>query len=146
MSSEIPIKKILVPLDGSDFSFRAAEYAVKLAKLTGAEILCLHVVVTLPYIEYGKAGLAIHHYLESVRKEADAWYERVRRMGNVKVSGETILDVASNVESIVSFASERKIDLIVIGTKGRTGLKRILMGSVAGGVVTLAECPVLVVR
>jgi len=144
--SQIPLKKILVPLDGSDSSFRAAEYAVKLAKMSGAEITCLHVVVSLPYAEYGKAGLATQHYIEGVRKEAETWYERVRHMGDVKVSGETILDVASSVESIVSYASENRIDLIVIGTKGRTGLKRFLIGSVASGVVTHAGCPVLVVR
>ena len=144
--TDIPIKKILVPLDGSDSSFRAAEYAVKLAKMSGAEIICTHAVTSLPYLEYGKAGLATHKYIEGVKNEAETWYERVRSMGDVKVSGETILDVMSSVEAIVNYAVEKNIDLIVIGTKGRTGLKRILMGSVASGVVALAGCPVLVVR
>jgi nucleotide-binding universal stress UspA family protein len=59
---------------------------------------------------------------------------------------ETILDVASAADSIVNFAESKKADLIVIGTKGRTGLKRLLLGSVASGVVTHASCPVLVTR
>ena len=47
-------------------------------------------VPDFPYAEYGKAGLATQHYVEGVRKEADTWYERVRHMGDVKVSGETM--------------------------------------------------------
>jgi hypothetical protein len=55
-SDELP-KRILVPLDGSDFSFRAAEYAINLAKLTGGEIICVHAVVDLSYIEYMGPGI-----------------------------------------------------------------------------------------
>jgi nucleotide-binding universal stress UspA family protein len=64
----------------------------------------------------------------------------------VKALAETILDVASAADSIVNYAESKKADLIVIGTKGRTGLKRLLLGSVASGVVTHASCPVLVTR
>jgi nucleotide-binding universal stress UspA family protein len=64
----------------------------------------------------------------------------------VKFRAETILDVASAADSIVNYAESKKADLIVIGTKGRTGLKRLLLGSVASGVVTHARCPVLVTR
>jgi nucleotide-binding universal stress UspA family protein len=64
----------------------------------------------------------------------------------VKALAETILDVASAADSIVNYAESKKADLIVIGTKGRIGLKRLLLGSVASGVVTHASCPVLVTR
>src|SRR5215212_3475108 len=55
-SDELP-KRILVPLDGSDFSFHAAKYAISLARVTGGEIICVHAVVELPYLEYMGAGI-----------------------------------------------------------------------------------------
>jgi nucleotide-binding universal stress UspA family protein len=64
----------------------------------------------------------------------------------VKFTAETIFDVASASDSIVNYAESKKVDLIVVGTKGRTGLKRLLLGSVASGVVTHASCPVLITR
>ncbi len=65
---------------------------------------------------------------------------------DVKFMAGTILDVPSAADSIVNYADSRKADLIVIGTEGRTGLKRLLLGSVASAVVTHANCPVLVTR
>ena len=77
------------------------------------------------------------------------WYANAGNMASkegVKFMAETILDVASAADSIVNYAESKKADLIVIGTKGRTGLKRLLLGSVASGVVTHASCPVLIAR
>jgi len=65
---------------------------------------------------------------------------------SVKFTAETVLDVASAADSIVNYAENKKADLIVIGTKGRTGLKRLLLGSVVSGVVTHASCPVLIAK
>jgi nucleotide-binding universal stress UspA family protein len=64
----------------------------------------------------------------------------------VKVSSETLLNVASVVDAIAEYARSHGADLIVIGTRGRTGMKRMLLGSVASGVVAHSTCPVLVVR
>lgn len=150
MSEEIPLKKILVPVDGSDSSFRAARYAIMLAKMSSAEIICVHSVVNPPYVEYKAAGVVIVNYIEEARQHAEAWYNKIRDMATkegVKVaSTDTILDVASVADSIISYASKEKADLIVIGTKGKTGIKKFLLGSVASGVVTHAHCPVLVTR
>jgi nucleotide-binding universal stress UspA family protein len=65
---------------------------------------------------------------------------------SVKFTAETIFGVASAADSIVNYAESKKVDLIVVGTKGRTGLKRLILGSVASGVVTHASCPVLITR
>ena len=62
------------------------------------------------------------------------------------IKTEIFIDVKSIIQSIVEYATHKNIDLIVIGTKGRTGLKKFLMGSVANGIVEHAHCPVLVVR
>ena len=77
------------------------------------------------------------------------WYINAGNMASkqgVKFTAETVLDVASAADSIVNYADGKKAGLIVIGTKGRTGLKQLLLGSVASGVVTHASCPVLITR
>jgi len=149
MSEEISLRRILVPLDGSDSSFRAAKYAIKLAKPENAEIIFMHAVVNPPYVEYKTAEVVIYHYIEEAKRHAEMWYKNVGDLASkegIKFSAETILDVVSAADSITNYAERKKTDLIVIGTKGRTGLKRFLLGSVASGVVTHAKCSVLVVR
>ncbi len=146
---DIQVKRILVPLDGSDSSLKAARFAVKVAKMAGAEIICMHAVVNPPYVEYKAAGLVILRYVEEAKRHAETWYDDVRAIAakeGVKVSAETVLDVASAADSIVNYGIKQEVDLIVIATRGRTGVKRFLLGSVASGVVAHAKCSVLVVR
>jgi nucleotide-binding universal stress UspA family protein len=142
------MKRIIVPLDGSDSSFRAAEYAIKLAKMANAELLFMHIVVNPPYVEYRSAGIVIAGYIEEAKRHAETSYMKVGDLASkngVKFSAETILDVVSAAYSIVNYAKSNKADPIVIGIKGRTGLKWFLLGSVASGivthVVTHASCP-----
>ena len=142
-------KSIVVPLDGSASSFMGAEYAINLAKMANAEILFMHAVVNPPYVEYRATGTVIAGYIEEAKRQAETWYKKVGDLDSkngVKFSAETILDVVSAADSIVNYAKNNKADLIVLCTKGRTGLKRFLLGSVASGVVTHASCPVLVTR
>jgi nucleotide-binding universal stress UspA family protein len=149
MSSDISLRRILVPLDGSDSSFQAAKYAIKIAKMANAEIFFMHAVVNPPYVEYKTAGLVIMHYIEEAKRHAEMWYMNAGDMASkegVKFSAESILDIASAADSIVNYADSKKVDLIVMGTQGRTGIKRFLLGSVASGVVAHAKCSVLVVR
>jgi nucleotide-binding universal stress UspA family protein len=149
MSSNIQLKRILVPLDGSDSSFQAAKYAIKIAKMANAEIIFMHAVVNPLYVEYKTAGLVIMHYIEEAKRNADMWYKDLGDTAaneGIKFSTETILDIASAADSIVKYAEDKKADLIVMGTHGRTGVKRFLLGSVASGVVAHAKRSVLVVR
>ena len=143
-------RKIIVPLDGSDFSFRAAQYAINLARLTGGEILCIHAIADLPYIQYMvPGGLTVPRYIQEAKKQTDEWFSQVERKAakeGVKVTSETIFNLPSVAESIINYASEQKADLIIMGTRGRSGLKRLVLGSVASAVVAHASCPVLVVR
>ena len=147
---EIPLKTILVPLDGSDLSFQAAKYAVKIAKMANANIICVHAVVNLPYGGYASAGVAINQYFDDMKKQAQEWYGKVNDMAEkagVKVTAaDTIFDVVSVANAIISYAETNRADLIIMGTKGRTGIKKFVLGSVASGVLSHAPCPVLVVR
>lgn len=152
VEDDIPLNRILVPLDGSDWSFRAAKYAIKIAKMANAEIVCVHAVVSLPSTAYANVhtGVLIPRYIEESKKEAQKWYDEVniiaKKSGVVRLSADTILDVSSVADAIISYTERNNVDLIIMGTKGRTGLKKFLLGSVASGVLSHAKCPVLVVR
>jgi nucleotide-binding universal stress UspA family protein len=145
----IPLKRIVVPLDGSKDSFQAASFAVKLAKPFGAEVFFVHSVVGPQYLQYETGAVLVLHYIEDAKSNAEEWYKKVGEVASregVEFSAETILDVASVTDAILSYAEGKHADLIVMGTKGRTGIKRFLLGSVASGVVAHAKCSVLVVR
>lgn len=84
------------------------------------------------------------------KKQTKEWFSQVKSKAakqGVKVrAADTIFNLPSVGESLISYAAEQKADLIVIGTRGRSGLKRLVLGSVASAVVAHASCPVLVVR
>ncbi|MFZ0894362.1 MAG: universal stress protein [Candidatus Nitrosopolaris sp.] len=126
-----------------------AKYAIKVAKDENADLFCIHVISSVPY-GYASSPPAIDQYFKDIEEKAQSWFGKVRDMakneGIPELKTETFADVKSVIGSIIDYASRRNIDLIVIGTKGRTGLKRFLMGSVANGVVQHAHCPVLLVR
>jgi len=146
---EVKIKRILVPIDGSNCSVRAAKYAIEVATLQKAQIFCIHVIASLPY-EYGVAGCAIDGYFEDAEKQAQSWFNSIVEMAKKKnindVKADIFTDAKSITGAIIDYASSKSIDLVIIGTKGRTGLKRLLLGSVAHGIVQHAHCPVLLVR
>ena len=149
MPEAFSLQRILVPIDGSESSFQAAKYAVRFAKIANAEIIFMHAVVNPPYMDYKTPGNVIVHYIEEAKRHAQMWFVDLGNFAEkegVKFSSESILDIASAADSIVNYAEGKKVDLIVMGTKGRTGLKRFLLGSVAAGVVAHASCSVLVVK
>ena len=150
----LSIKKILVTIDGSESSKKAAEYAISLAKKYNAQLFILYVL----YSELGFAysnllGVttpkAIKDVLETQKKDVQKWFNEIKnklKTANISVVDKIIISASSIVGEIVGFADKEKIDLIILGTRGRTGLKKLLLGSVAEGVVTYAHCPVLVVK
>lgn len=150
---KIEIKNILVPIDGSDYSLNAAEYAIRIAKNEKAQLFCIYIVT--PRIPYGYAAPSVsstegRYHEEDMKRKIESWFDEVRQMAKDEniddIETEIFIDVKSVIQSIVEYAGRKDIDLIVIGTRGRTGLKKILKGSVANGVVQQAHCSVLVVR
>jgi nucleotide-binding universal stress UspA family protein len=148
---KIEIKNILVPIDGSDYSLNAAEYAIRIARNEKAQLFCIHIVT--PGIPYGYATPAStesRNHDEAIKRKIESWFDDVRNMAKEEdihdIKTEIFIDVKSIIQSILEYASRKNIDLMVLGTKGRTGLKKFLVGSVAAGVVQHAHCPVLVVR
>jgi len=147
------IKRILVPIDGSMCSLKAAKYAIGVAKIRRSKVFCVHVIVKVPYGHF-LDGYAAQMYFEDTKKQAESWFSdivktaRQKDVGasNIDILADIFTDVNSIVEAIVNYAMEKEIDLIVIGTRGRSGIKSILLGSIAKGVVLHADCPVLLVR
>ena len=150
-NDRIRIRKILIPIDGSECSLNAAKYAIRVAKDEKAQLFCIHVIT--PHIPYGYASAAASvtgQNYEYIKDKVESWFDKVKHIAKAEdiadVKTEIFIDVKSVIESIIDYASRKNIDLIVIGTKGRTGLKRFLLGSIANGVVQHAHCSVLLVR
>jgi nucleotide-binding universal stress UspA family protein len=140
------VRKILIPTDGSDYSVHAAEYGVSVAKLLGAEVTVVYVIDTVVLDQVSK--LTEREVVERELKGDGERYLRyiVSVAENEGVKASSILAKGRPFEQIVHLATGLKMDLIVMGTYGRRGAERILIGSVAERVIEYASCPVLVVR
>jgi nucleotide-binding universal stress UspA family protein len=151
---EINIKKILVPIDGSDASLKAAKYAIKAAMCEKAQITCIHVIPAPENISEfeGKPFYSLQAYYDELGKYAKPWFEKIietgKKMGlsEDNIITDIVADVSPVADAIINYAANNNTDIIVMGSKGKTGLKRFLIGSVAEGVVRHAHCPVVVVR
>lgn len=147
---------ILVPVDGSEPSFHAGQIASHIADKFHSEIILLYVVVSPSHYEYiNLTGLVtpkqIDMIIENAKKESEDWFRRIENLmkdanPNIKVSTKVILTGVAVYGEILQYAEKEKIELIVIGTRGKSGFKKLLLGSTASGVVTYANCPVLVTK
>jgi nucleotide-binding universal stress UspA family protein len=149
--------KILVCVDGSESSMKAADYAIEMAEKHKSQMISLYVVVSQLGYAYssGAFGLVtpntINELLDKSKQEARKWFDEIEKKATargVKVKTEMVASPTSIVPAIVDYAENNKVDLIVTGTKGRrrSGFAKLLLGSVASGVVTYANCPVMVVK
>ena len=151
---KIKYSKILVPIDGSNSSFNSATYAIDFAISYDAKIILLSVVPS--QIKHGDSsgifGMVTPHHFEEYKKEAKRWFNQIidkaKNQGYDinKISTDIITSPMSTVGAIVDYAEKENTDIIILGKSGRTGFKRILLGSTAAGVVTYAHCHVLVIR
>jgi len=142
------IRRVVVPVDFSPSSQLAVNYAVDLARQYGAELHLLHVLLDLDAIaaEPGVAFAPIDEWMPQLVKLAEK--KLAELAGTIPVTINVVKSVrdGSPAAETVRYATSEKADLIVMGTHGRTGLKHILLGSVAENVIRHADCPVLVVR
>lgn len=140
-------KKILLPTDGSDFANKAALHAHWIAKTSGAEIIALSVMETSSLVGLPADDLIIK-IKEMLEEEAERSLEKIdeiieKKSNEVKITLKS--EEGSPADIILETIKEEDIDLVVIGTSGKHGLDRFLLGSVAEKVVRSATCPVLVV-
>ena len=144
----LQIKLILCPIDFSDFSIRAYHHALSLAEHYRAKLLAQHVVELsrYPYADY---VASTGDYAEFCRTLREAGRERLQEFVTKHTLGEIRPELVAHEgvapDSILSFALARKTDLIVMGTHGRRGYDRVVLGSVTNRVMRRAPCPVLAI-
>jgi len=139
-------RNILIATDGSENTQRAISYGIEIAKLSGAAVYALYVVNTSPIISnYWTIGKK--NIYEIIRSEGEKAVFEVKKIG--EASGVDVKEVVLDgypSNAIIDFAENNNIDLIVMGTLGKTGLDKLLIGSVAEKVVRGSKVPVMVVR
>jgi nucleotide-binding universal stress UspA family protein len=133
--------RMLVAVDLSPASEALVEYAVRLADQTGAELTVVHVYTATDVAEAQQRGVYVDRFVESVRGDVAYLLTRAGAdLQRVRIA----IAMGQPVDEILSAAGAPGVDLIVMGTHGRTGLDRLLVGSVAEGVLRRAPCPVVV--
>ena len=148
-AAEIRYQKLLVATDGSQYSLAAASEAVGIAKRCGAELLVISVVPSETASPFDIVHTEMQHEMIS-QKEFHEGEKNVNdllviaKQEGVSVVGQIV--EGRPYEAIVETAREKGIDLIVMGSHGRTGMERLLMGSVTERVVGHADCAVLIVK
>jgi nucleotide-binding universal stress UspA family protein len=140
------INKILVPTDGSEPSNHAAEFAIKLGKKFNAEIIAVYVVDRLIMDEVSKVHEK-RELEEEIKKKAERSLNYVVKSAEIEgLKASSVLLEGQPYDQIIQQAEALNVDMIVMGTTGRRGMERILIGSVAERVIEYAPCPVLVMK
>ncbi len=146
-SSKHIMKHIMIPYDKSESAVRAFEYAIDLAGKYNSSIsivTCVSIQVpTDPY--FGTAYIETTRLLkEDAIKSTQSLESRLKELKiQYKID---VLEVISITDSLVSYAESHNVDLIVMGSRGLGGFKKLLLGSVASGVSQHSKCPVLIVK
>ena len=152
------ISRILVAIDGSEESMAAATHAIAIACIHDAELLALTVINIQPWFYSSTPyGWADNQTMEKVHKkdidEAQHWLDQIKanaEVDRIKISTKILMvpttSSSTPAAAIVNYAEQNNIDLIIVGTRGRTGFKKMLLGSTALGVLTYAHCPVMVIK
>ena len=131
---------------------RALEYAVQIVKRFSSKLIALHVVPSSIRYDFfmSKKDYEMNSPFNQVLQlsyiEALKWFEDVKEKIDVEFTTDVIIAEESIVKEIIEYSERENIDLIIIGTRGRTGFKKVLLGSVASGVLNFAHCPVLIVK
>lgn len=149
-ASNSKFSKIMIAIDGSDHSFRAAEYALEVAKSFRSQLYAV-TVTSVPESHHLKQEDVLNKSREMADNMNDAktWLENFKqdaKKDSIEFKAELISSHRPVDYVILEYAEENNVDLIVVGTRGRSGFKKLLLGSTASSVVSYAHCPVMVVK
>lgn len=146
MKSET-FKKILIATDGSEGAKKAADAGIEIARLSRAKVHAAYVIDTSTYSSVPKDPRweeAMYTQFRELGKEATSYVEEKAKEAGVEA--EAVLIEGHPAEEIINFAERSEVDLIVLGSLGKSGIERFLVGSVSEKVVRNSKVPVLVVR
>ncbi len=151
METNIEFKKILIAVDASSYSEKAAKYGCTLAKTLQAQIAFIHVdeypVVTEVTGDamMGEQMLVLPDITEIQNENAKNLLHKMTQTYADGLEAEQIIKTGMIKDEILQFAKEWKADVIVLGTHGRTGFDHLILGSMAESITRHAECPVLII-
>jgi nucleotide-binding universal stress UspA family protein len=148
------ISKIMVGIDGSKESVNAADYAIAIAKRYNAELIAVNVLTSDIGYAYSSPGvesppLTTREIILLAEDGVKKWFDDIKEKADkssIRFRSEMIMAKKSTVSSMLDYAEEQNINLIVVGTRGRSGVKKMLLGSIASGLVTYVSCSVLVIK
>lgn len=150
-SSSVPadralvIRRILVPIDFSECSLDALEYAAQFAKHMGAAVTILHTLEPVPY----NLDFTLFHSQDR-REKKEYLQGRLQvlcaMLTSNRIKADQVLKAGLPTESAIGYATEHSYDLVIMGTHGRRGISHMLTGSVAEAMMRLSPCPVLTLR
>ena len=137
-------KHILLATDGSAASEHAAQIAVDMARTHGAQLTSLYVVDPYPYLGIGESNpLGFQSYMSAAHQHAT---EAHAKIADLCSQGSTPVPLATRISEDLTASEDEGADLIVMGSHGRTGLARLVVGSVTAKVLAIASVPVLITR
>jgi nucleotide-binding universal stress UspA family protein len=140
-------KKILYPVDFSEYTDEILEYAVAVAKQFGAELHLLHVIPNLNYFTPYESFLTPENMVaieQNVETEVNRDMDKIT--GSLDIPVKRAIKTGVTFMEIIDYIKTEHIDLVIMGTHGRSGIEHILIGSVAEKIVRKAPCPVLTIR
>ena len=140
-------QRLLVPIDFSEHAGRALAYAIAWGRQLNAHLTLIHVIQSLSDVGLEMASSAPSAHLERLEKElARHMNGYLQQVVDAGAQGDLVMAHGSPVDEMIKVVNDRGIDLIIMGSHGRSGFNRLLLGSMAEKVMRLAPCPVLIVR
>ena len=156
---ENQFSRVLVALDGSTSSMHATDYAISIAMKNDSQLIVLYVIDFYKYSHLSSSIILAptfgsEKYLEE-KSEAEKLMNKIKEKFKLKIKGdmkskelktEIVEGTKSVAATIMDYAESENIDLIIIGSRGRTSFKKLLLGSVSSSIIKNAHCAVLVIR
>jgi len=150
----IDYKKIMIATDGSDCSNLAIDKGIELARLSGGTVYAVYVMSTAYLFDMdggAYSSVSTNPYWESIREalknQGQQAVDCIKSLGKAKgINVKSILLEGNPSNELIRYADEEKMDIVIMGTLGKTGVDRILIGSVAGNLTRHSKIPVMVVR
>jgi nucleotide-binding universal stress UspA family protein len=141
--------KILVAIDGSPNSMEATEYGIAMAKKDNAKLVVMNVIYTPASIVTYGTEKSFREFLKKAKDETEEWFGKIRKKASeigVELKTESVEEIYSIPGAIIKYAEKEKADVIIVGSTGKSGFKKLLLGSVSSDVVKYASMTVMVVK